>query len=118
MRSPIVWIPNKAGHNFSDAERFGKLRYLSEGSVNQYSTNNIYRVFVEEMQEAEETDFLVVSSLNILNSIASSILAYRFGMVNYLLFKNGRYLERSVVFGSLAQRMENNDDDGTDQEEV
>jgi len=109
MRDPIVWIPNKAGHNFSDAKRFGDIRFLSEGSVNQYSTNNIYRVFVEALSEAQEQDFLVVSSLSILNSIASSILAYRFGMVNYLLFKNGRYLERSVVFGSLAQRMENND---------
>lgn len=101
---PIVWIPNKAGHNFSDAERFGRLIYLTEGTVNRYSANSMYREFSEQMEGASSEDYLLVSSLSILNSIASGILSYKFGLVNYLLFKNGVYLERSVNFSSLITR--------------
>ncbi len=101
---PIVWIPNKAGHTFADAERFGELRYLTEGTVNRYSANSMYRTFSEQMENAHSYDFLLVSSLSILNSIASGILAYKFGLVNYLLFKNGVYLERSVNYSSLITR--------------
>ena len=101
---PIVWIPNKAGHNFSDAERFGELVYLTEGTVNRYSANSMYRTFSEQMDEASPKDYLLVSSLSILNCVASSILSYKFGLVNYLLFKNGIYLERSVNYSSLITR--------------
>lgn len=103
---PIVWVPNKAGHNFTDAERFGRLVYLTEGSINRYSANSMYRILSEQMEDASSTDYLLVSSLSILNSIASGILAYKFGLVNYLLFKNGIYLERSVNYSSLITREE------------
>ncbi len=103
---PNVYVPNKAGHDYSSAERFGSLVFLTEGTVKRYNTNTIYRIFCDGLAESECRDFLLVSSLPILNSIATGILAYKFGQVNYLLFHDGSYLERSVNFASLLSPQE------------
>ena len=103
MRRPKVYIPNKAGHDFSDAERFGDLVYLTQGIVKRYSTNHIYRQLIEGMEGAMPQDYLLVSSLSIINAIAASILARQFGKVNYLLFSGGSYMERTVDVDALLQ---------------
>ena len=103
MRRPRAYVPNKAGHDFSDAERFGDLVFLTQGIVKRYSTNHIYRQLIEGMSEAEPQDYLLVCSLSIINAIAASILARQFGKVNYLLFSGGSYMERTVDVDALLQ---------------
>jgi len=93
-----VFVPNKGAYDYSDAERFGKLIFLTEGTITKYNTNSLHRMFNEGMRGAEEGDYVLISSLPIFNAIVSSILAARFGVVNYLLFRNGVYLERSLKF--------------------
>jgi len=92
----IVFIPNKSPHDFSDALRFGRFVFLTEGSIGRYRTNTIFRDITDKMEEAMEDDHLLVASLSIISAIASAILAYRFGRVNYLLFRDGAYVERVV----------------------
>jgi hypothetical protein len=104
MRRPNVYIPNKAGHDFSDAERFGELVFLTQGIVKRYSTNHIYRQLIEGMSGALSQDYLLISSLSIINAIAASILARQFGKVNYLLFSGGSYMERTVDVDALLQK--------------
>ena len=104
MRRPTVYIPNRAGHDFSDAERFGTLKFLTSGIVKRYSTNHIYRTLVEGMEDAQPQDYLLVCSLSIINAIAASILARRFGKVNYLLFSGGSDIERTVDVDALLQK--------------
>ena len=53
------------------------------------------------MKDAEKDEYLLISSLAVLNAIASAILARRFGRVNYLLFCEGRYLKRVVDIDAL-----------------
>lgn len=98
-----MFIPNKGAHDFSDAERYGTLQFLTEGTVKRYSTNTIYRTFIDGMKDARKDDLLLISSLAILNAIASAILARRFGRVNYLLFCDGRYLKRVVDIDALLK---------------
>ena len=100
-RAPVVYIPNKGSHDFSDAERFGPLVFLTHGSVKKYQTNTMYRQLVEGMADAIPEDYLLISSLAILNSLCSAILGRRFGRVNYLLYCNGTYLERTVDIDAL-----------------
>ena len=100
-RDPVVFIPNKGSHDFSDAEKHGKLVFLTYGTIKRYSTNTIYRTLIDGMKNAISDDLLLVSSLAILNAIASAILARKFGRVNYLLFCDGRYLKRVVDIDSL-----------------
>ena len=92
-----VYIVNKSAHDFTPAAKYGKILFLSEGSMNRYSVNSMYRTFSEVMKDSNENDYIVPCSLNVMNSIACAIFAHRHGRLNLLLFKDGTYLERSIV---------------------
>ena len=100
-RLPVVFVPNKGAHDYKDALKYGKLVFLTSGVVERYQTNTIYRTLIQGMADAQEDDYLLISSLSILNSIISAILARKFGKVNFLLFCNGKYIERTVDFDAL-----------------
>jgi len=92
-----VFIVNHSPHDFSAAEQYGKIIFLSEGSMNRYATNNMIRIFHERMTDSHEEDLIVPCSLNVMNSIACAIFAKKHGRLNLLLFKDGRYIERNHV---------------------
>jgi len=95
-----VYIPNKSIHDFSAAEKFGDLVFLSEGNISKYKTSRIYRNFIEKLKESKEDDYLMISGLTILNIIASLIMYSLHGKVNLLMFKGTRkekyYIERVI----------------------
>ena len=93
-----VYIVNKSSHDFSAAEQYGRKIFLSEGPMNRYNVNNMVRQFTERMKGSHPEDYLVPCSLNVMNSIASAIFAYKHGRLNLLLFKQGSYIERNIVF--------------------
>ena len=93
-----VYVVNRSAHDFSPAEKFGQIIFLSEGPMNRYSTNNMHRRFTEVMKDSSEHDYIVPCSLNVMNSIASSVFAVMHRRLNLLLFKEGEYLERNMVF--------------------
>ena len=92
-----VYIVNRSSHDFSDAERFGTIHFLSEGAVNRYATNTMIRQFQDGLANSEPGDYIVLCSLNVMNSIACAIFAHRHGRLNLLLFKEGTYIERNHV---------------------
>lgn len=98
MSKTKVYIVNKSSHDFSAARFFGDIVFLSEGPMNRYAVNNMMRLFTEKMKDSRADDYLVPCSLNVMNSIASAILAYKHGRLNLLLFKQGTYIERNIIF--------------------
>lgn len=110
MTEKIIFVPNRGPYDYSDALRFGKLRFLTEGTIKRFNTNTLYRVFVEGMDDAREGDYLLVASLPILNIIATGIMVEKFGRANLLLFNRDHYLERTIIFGSLLPEEEEDDD--------
>jgi hypothetical protein len=97
-RRPIVFIPNKSTQDFSDAERFGDIRYLTTALINPYGTNTLHRLIAKRMRDVTSQDYILVSSLNILTAIASGVMAYRTGQANFLIYRRGTYVERSLAF--------------------
>jgi len=95
---PNVYIVNKSSHDFSPAEKFGKLIYLSSGSMNRYATNNMVRTFNDVLKNSKPDDYIVPCSLNIMNSLACAIFAAKHKRLNLLLFKSGHYVERNHIF--------------------
>ena len=93
-----VFVVNKSAHDFSPAEKFGEIVFLSEGPMNRYATNNMVREFNEIMNDSDEHDYIVPCSLNVMNSLACAIFAHKHGKLNLLLFKQGEYIERNLVF--------------------
>lgn len=98
MSNRKVFIVNKSAHDFSPATEYGKLIFLSEGPMNRYSTNNMHRMFSEKMNDSNESDHIVPCSLNVMNSIACALFAVKHKRLNLLLFKDGEYIERNIVF--------------------
>ena len=92
-----VYVVNKSAHDFSDAQNYGDIIFLSEGSMNRYATNNMHRQFTELLTNSTENDYIVPCSLNVMNSIACAIFAAKHGKLNLLLFKDGKYIERNLI---------------------
>ena len=88
-----VFIVNKAPHDFRPAEQFGELVFLSEGPMNKYHTNNIFRQFLDRMKDSSESDYIVLCSLSVMNAIACAIFSWKHGTLNLLLYKAGTYIE-------------------------
>ena len=93
-----VYIVNKSAHNFTAALKFGKLIPLSEGSMNREAPNSMHRQFSEVMVDSEESDFILISGLSIMNVVACGIFIHKHKKLNVLLYKNGEYIERNLVF--------------------
>lgn len=95
---PNVYIVNKSNHDFSPAEVFGKLVFLSEGPMNRYSTNNMLRTFTEKMNGSSDSDYIVPCALSIMNLLACALFTHKHGKLNLLLYKGGFYIERNHIF--------------------
>lgn len=91
-----VYIVNKSAHDFSAAEAYGELIFLSEGPMNRYAINNMHRFFTDKMKGSTEKDYIVPCSLNVMNSISCAIFAVKHRCLNLLLFKGGEYIERNI----------------------
>ena len=99
-----VYVVNKGAHDHSDAERFGQLCYMSEGSINRYNTNTMFRDFTQVLKESKPEDYILPTGLTIMSNIACAIFTLMHKRLNLLIYKAsrsggpGRYVQRSMVF--------------------
>lgn len=102
---PKVFIPNKSSHNFEKAEEFGELHYVTEGNVNRYATNKLYRKVVKELRHSSPDDYIVITGLPELQIVLTSVFVRMHGRLNLLLFqsRNGavNYVVRELVIGDF-----------------
>jgi len=106
-----VFVVNNSGHDFSTAEEFGELVYLSEGMFNSFDLNKMYRMFAELLVDSTQEDYILMSGLPQMNMIASAIFGYMHGRVNILLYssRNNNYQFKEIVLGNLIDNNRNND---------
>ena len=96
-----VFIPSKGGHDYSRAAEFGEIVFVTEGTQNRFAVANLYRAFIDAMADSDKMDYFVPSSMNILNAIGAAVFARKHGRLNFLLFREGEYIEREVDIDSL-----------------
>lgn len=101
---PRVLITNHSGHDHSAAERFGELVYMTCGELNRYDTNNMYRSMSATIELSKPDDYILLTSLTSLCSIACSMFAYKHGCLNLLIWKGRNYVERRQMLGELLTR--------------
>lgn len=93
-----VYVINKSAHDFSDAERFGEITFITSGRLNRFNVNDMHRQAEDVLANSEPGDFIVPCSLNVLNAVVCSIFAVKHKRLNLLLFNKGEYMERNLVF--------------------
>lgn len=99
LRAPRVFIPHKAHHDYSAAKQFGELVFIVEGSINRFDVSRIAFLCSEVLKDAEAGDYLMISSLSVINSVAAAMFGARFGRLNLLLHDSntGAYHSRSII---------------------
>lgn len=97
-----VYVVNKGGHDFSSAKNYGNLVFLTEGHYSPFAVDKMYREMARKLKDSNPDDFILCTGLTIMNSIACSCFAMRHGgKLNMLLFRNGRYIQRTLMIGEL-----------------
>ena len=96
-----VYVVNKGCHDYSKAEKYGKVTYLSVGNFKRYSTGKMYRIFTEKLDSSNQDDWIIVSGLTIMVVIACSIFVHKHKRLNLLIYNNRvgveEYIKRKVI---------------------
>lgn len=103
---PTVFIPNRGGHDYSDAERFGDIKYVTSGVVGKFSIGTMARSFADKLSDSKDDDLILLSSLTTLCAIGCSIFARKHGKLNLLLYRNGQYIKRTLLIDELWEVLE------------
>jgi len=98
---PKVYIVNRSVHDYSSAERYGEIEYLSTGNLQRFSTSKAYRKFWPILSKSAPNDYLMLSGMPMLSIVAAFILVMKHKRLNLLIFnpvgnKKG-YLERILI---------------------
>lgn len=97
QRRPRVYVINNSGHDFARASEFGDIIYLSEGVVDFTNVNLQYRWFVEKMWDSTPDDYILVTSLHSMCTIAGWIMGILGHPLRLLLHDKGHYVQREIV---------------------
>ena len=109
MANPKVYIPNKGCHDFSTAEMFGELIFLTTGKFNLLSIGRMYRTFQPIVDASSNEDYILVCGPSVMASILCSLFAIKHNCLNLLLYSAsqngvGKYKVRNIIFD--PQQME------------
>ena len=94
MRKPRVYVVNKGGHDYSAASRFGDLVFITEGTIDRFDTDWMLDRIREAMADSDPSDYIIITSLNTICSLACALFAAKHGCLNMLIFKRGDYITR------------------------
>ncbi len=97
-----VFVINQSSHDYSAAETFGELIFMTKGSMNRFACSKMARLFDDAMKNSSKNDYLLIGGLSVMCSIACGLFAAKHGRLNLLIYrvnkKTGFYQERIVVF--------------------
>jgi len=100
---PSVFVVNKGGHNFEAASRYGRIVYITEGLIKPFAVDKIYREIAAKLKHSEPDDYILITGLTVINSIACSYFSVKHnGRLNILLYRNNRYIARTLMINQLS----------------
>lgn len=103
-----VYILNKAAHDYSDARRFGELVFCTDGSLDKLDIQQMYREMSDAMTDSSPNDFILLTSLASLCSVACSVFVTMHSRLNLLIHTKDGYVEREVFFPQVYKGVNQN----------
>ena len=91
-----VYVVNRGAHDFSPAKQYGELVFMSEGTMSKYAMSNMHRTFMDFLKDSKPEDMILITSLTSMCCIATAIMTHLHGKVNFLLYKDERYVKRTI----------------------
>lgn len=88
MKKPAVYVTNLGGHDFAEAESFGKLVPITEGNINPLQVDRVLLQIKNALKCSTADDFLLISGHGVTIFIASIVLYEKHGRVKTLIWNN------------------------------
>ncbi len=98
-----VFIVTDGGHDYSDAERFGKIVFCTESVIRRDDVAQMYRELSSCLAQASKDDYLLVSSLTSMCMVAAGFLADAFGQLHLLVYHDNKYIVKDVYFSEMPE---------------
>ena len=88
-----VFVANFAGHDYTAAEKYGTLKYVTRGYISFNSLDRVKFQCAEGIKDSTPEDFLLVSGTAIVNAITALAWIAKHGVVQLLNFdaRSGDY---------------------------
>ena len=96
-----VFVTNRGGHTYEAATKYGQIVYVTEGTLNRFACSSLYRAFVDAMKDSTPSDYILITSMSIVNAIGCAVFARKHGCLNLLLYRDGEYVLREIDIDSL-----------------
>jgi hypothetical protein len=68
---PRVFVTNFAGHDYSKAEKFGELNWVTRGYISFHSLDRVKYRICEEVQKSTSEDWLLLSGIPVICVVAA-----------------------------------------------
>jgi hypothetical protein len=111
MEAKKVYIANQSGHDFSPSSKYGLPVYVTKGLINRFSVNFMARKWALSLKDSKKEDFILVTSLTILTCVGCAIFGYLHKSLNLLVYRNGKYINRTIDFENLFQTLDFTEDE-------
>ncbi len=96
-----VYVVSPSYHDYSSAEEYGELIYLSEQTLNKFATTSMMRLFESGLENSSPEDYILIAGAPVMTILASSVFAVKHGRLNLLLFKasasGNKYEARTII---------------------
>ena len=93
-----VYVVNNTNHDYSKAEQYGELVYVTKGKLPIFKTNTVRAMLEKGLVKFSKDDYLLISGPAIVNIMAATILYSKFDTVRFLIFdaKQQNYVVRHI----------------------
>ena len=81
-----VYVVNNTNHDYSKAEQYGELVYVTKGKLPIFKTNTVRAILEKGLVKFTKDDYLLISGPAIVNIMAATILYNKFDTVKFLVF--------------------------------
>lgn len=100
-----VFVVNFAGHDYTQAEKWGPVRPMTMGFVSFESLDRLVFQFAGEIEKTSKDDWLLLSGAGVLNVIAAVIWFWKHKKINILVHdgQTDGYRELKITPRQLAK---------------
>ena len=81
-----VYVVNNTNHDYSKAELYGELVYVTKGKLPIFKTNTVRAMLEKGLVKFTKDDYLLISGPAIVSVMAAIILFNKFDTVKFLVF--------------------------------
>ena len=98
-----VYVVAKGLHDWTLAAEYGEVVFLSTVPISRVAVSTMARLFAPQLQKSSPDDYLLITGLSVMCSIACSLFVLKHRRLNLLLFDaaSEKYVKRTVVLDDI-----------------